>query len=763
MTTPLDALADALCASAAFQQAAEAAPEAVLWCDPIRDFFAILPALRARLPQVLTLGDYDPSSRTGPALWLRAVAARQVATVAWAASEPPIIYVPGHGRDVLRGAEDCPAELGPLVWFAISGAFFGQPKQSRDWTLRGFLAAQGSPVGMSMSEDKATREALGRAASRLFTESIPALVGRQWDAMALDGLLVDDPVADMLAWIDGTLTPEVDPARFDAFSTLSAKQFSIDPRKKSRQDAAARLARREKTWGKVWDRFEEANGGYDGVAKLLGFEEPPQTDLLNLPTAYPKENARRENDLRSALKAIHETPADKAILAIRDLDKVHGWRRKTVWAKRGEARLAQALACLVVVAEAAHLPTHDAGAMAAAYAADGWKADSAALDALDLARNGEDRAAVVTALRTIYLPWLDAGASALQALVAVGKVTFAHPTKAASPPAGAVLLFVDGLRMDLAHRLLIMLRRSGASVSVDYRWSGFPTVTATCKALASPAAGLLNAGSADTMYPTYEGREAVKPVLMKAIEATGWSCGDSLLGEVPVWLEGRSIDRTGEDNGVDMVSLLRDVLTDITETVIRLARQGRRVRIVTDHGFLLMPNGLPHAALTAGLAEPSGRAKRVALLKEGASSGYLRVPWTWDTAIQFATPPGIRAFYNGIEYAHGGISPQECILPVLDVTAEGATKAITLTTSWRGLMVKVKAVGCEGLMADVRVGADTSGPSALIKGPKELDDAGEANLGVDSDYEGQTVCIVIYHLKSGPQDVLAKQVTKTGG
>ena len=176
-----------------------------------------------------------------------------------------------------------------------------------------------------------------------------------------------------------------------------------------------------------------------------------------------------------------------------------------------------------------------------------------------------------------------------------------------------------------------------------------------------------------------------------------------------------------------------------------------------------MPDGLPYAALTAGLVEPSGKANRVALLKEGASSGYPRVPWSWDTSIQFATPPGARAFYSGTEYAHGGISPQECILPVLEVTVEGVAKPVTLTARWRGLMVRVKAEGGEGLMVDVRSGADTSGDSALVsKKAKELDDAGEANLGVDTDYEGQTVCIVVYR-QDAPQDILAKLVTKAGG
>src|SRR5215469_1036182 len=99
--------------------------------------------------------------------------------------------------------------------------------------------------------------------------------------------------------------------------------------------------------------------------------------------------------------------------------------------------------------------------------------------------------AVTRALRAVYLPWLDAGAVALQKLVAGGKVPFAEPKKPPTPPARAVLLFVDGLRMDLAQQLAVMFRAKGASVARGFVWSGFPTVTGTCKPLASPAAGLL--------------------------------------------------------------------------------------------------------------------------------------------------------------------------------------------------------------------------------------------------------------------------------
>jgi len=487
MTTPLDALAEALRECRKYASGAEAPPEAILWCDPGREFAPILPALRARLPNLLSFGVYEPSTRTGPALWLRAAAARQVAGLAWAEDEPALLYLPGHGRDTLRGAEDCPAELAPLVWFAVAGSFFGQPKQTRDWTLRGFLAAQGSPVGLDIADDKATREALCRAASRLSAEPIEALKGRRLDAIALDGLLVPDPVADMLRWMDGTLTPEADPERFNAFASLATKQMGFDPRKRSPQDAAARLAKREKGWAKVWDRFEEANGAYEEVVKLLRLEEPQS--LFEGQDAYPSIIARGEQELRQALLALVNTTPEKAAATLMDLEERHGWRRDTVWAKRGEARLAQALEHLAVVAQPPAVGAPNAHDLAETYLTEGWKTDWAAMRALDIARTGEDREAVTAAVRAVYLPWVDAGAARLQALAAEGGVAFAQPTKPSAASSRSALLFVDGLRMDLAQQLAALLHARGAAVKISWTWSGFPTVTATCKALVSPAAG----------------------------------------------------------------------------------------------------------------------------------------------------------------------------------------------------------------------------------------------------------------------------------
>ena len=86
-----------------------------------------------------------------------------------------------------------------------------------------------------------------------------------------------------------------------------------------------------------------------------------------------------------------------------------------------------------------------------------------------------------------------------------------------------------------------------------YRWSGFPTITATCKQLASPAAGLL-AESADCLVPCFEGKLAQKPVLLKAIEAAGWITSETLLGDKPLWKEIGRFDERGHALGADLAT-----------------------------------------------------------------------------------------------------------------------------------------------------------------------------------------------------------------
>lgn len=731
--TALDALIDALAAASRWNEAVEARPAALLWCDPKSECAPLIPLLRPRLPHLLTFGTYDIETRKGPAIWLRAAVAGVWPTLPLDPSAIPIVWLPGIARDQLRGTEGTPGTIAPLAWLAVTGQFFHH-RNGRDWSLRALC--QG-PLGLDIADDAATRAALARAAPRLLLRPMRDL-NRRWDADALDGLLTPDLDADLLDWIDGALDPATDPERFAAVVSKAKRDFNFDPATQSRDAAAQRLAERSGSWDRVWDRFGKSRG-YAGVVERLMVREPP-ADLFGSQGTYPRANAREEDRLRTALSALAAADADTARAQVLALEETHGLRRESVWAHRGLAPLAQALEHLVVIARAATLPTDSADALAGAYAATGWQADNAAVRAIAAVPRDTDRASVSAALRAIYLPWVEDGACALQALAKAGSVAFAVPAPFA---AGCdTLIFVDGLRYDLAEALRSRLVTEGVEATLGWRWSGWPTVTATCKPLATPVSHRLGTGPADPMFRplTLAGKPADKASVDTLMRAEGWVIGGLPLGGERCFVETGTVDEDGHKLGIRLADTIERAIDDALGVVLSHVRAGRSVRIVTDHGWLMMPGGLETAVLPAGLVEPDGKRTRCALVKEGAEIALPRIPWTWNKEVQVAAASGARSFYKGYEYAHGGISPQECILPVLDVIGgTGHRRARVASADWTGLRLRVEVEDGGELIVDL---CGENGKS-ILPASRQLNADGKGSLVVRDDHEGQRARIVV--------------------
>lgn len=742
MTTPLDALILAVRDAASYNAAAEAPPEAVMWCDENKEFLPLLPALRERVPELLTYGAFDLATRTGPAVWLRALLAGAVSGIDIPEGVAPIIYLPGVGRETLKNAEDCPVLLQPLVWYTVAGTLFGHVN-GRDWTLRGFLTSSRGPLKIVIAEDNATHSTLMHAALRIYSRPVEDLHGKLWDADQLNALLAPDLAADMLDWIDGVFTQVGDPGRFTAFANVAAKQLKFDPRKHSPQDATRRLAGREGRWGEIWERFA-ASTGFETVVTYLRIEEP--RTLLELSEnrgSYPRLNERDEGKLREELPMLADRPLEESKKRIAELNEEHAWRRETVWARRGEAPLARALAYIAKVAVAKPLPSHDGEALAEAYVTAGADVDWAAICALAAAPREIDREAVTAALRAVYLPWVGAGAMSLQELIRIGKVKLATPPDAEQE--AATILFMDGLRMDIARELVRCLEAEGVKVSLTWVWSGFPTVTATCKPLVSPVAPILKGppSTSDVLPHSPDGRPVTKPVLFKLMQAQGWETDNTLLPDAKLWTESGRFDEEGHALGARLAGRLSAGIRDAADRILQLVRSGRNLRIVTDHGWLLMPGGLPHAALHVGLVEPNGKRTRCALVKAKAQTTYLQIPWTWNPEVSVATATGARSFFAGYEYAHGGVSLQECILPVLEVASDGIRRTVTISqVKWEGLRLRVHVENGADFGVDLRLGSEISGPS-LVKGGRVLDERGRTSFLVSDEHDPETACLVV--------------------
>src|SRR5262249_5421173 len=115
----------------------------------------------------------------------------------------------------------------------------------------------------------------------------------------------------------------------------------------------------------------------------------------------------------------------------------------------------------------------------------------------------------------------------------------------------------------------------------------------------------------------------------------------------------------------------------------------QRVKLVTDHGWLLLPGGLPKVDLPPWLTETKWA--RCAVVKGQPDLTVPVAPWYWNAAVRIAFPPGIACFRKGEEYAHGGISPQECVIPVVEVERGfGAAHAAIQSIEWRGMRCRVR-------------------------------------------------------------------------
>ncbi len=175
MPTVLDTLLVSVRSAADYNHDDAVAPAVVLWPDEKREFGRLLPRLRLALPQLLTLGPHDPSTRTGPAIWLRCVLAGKVGEVSPPPDALPIIYLAGVNRSTLRATDECPPELSPLAELQYRGVFWSQ-NNGKDWTVTAFLQAEKGGLNLRIARDNATLEAIHRVFDKLVDEPVADLL-----------------------------------------------------------------------------------------------------------------------------------------------------------------------------------------------------------------------------------------------------------------------------------------------------------------------------------------------------------------------------------------------------------------------------------------------------------------------------------------------------------------------------------------------------------------------------------------------------------
>jgi hypothetical protein len=773
--TVLDAIVQSLGRASDHNRDDYVPPAVVLWPDRERLWVPVISAFRLRLPQLLTLGAYDSSARTGPAVWLRCMIARSLPEAEWPSTAIPIIYLPGVSRQDLRAVAECPPSLMPLAELQFRGAFWSQGNH-RDWTVLAFLQSSEGGLGLDVARDAATLEAIKTSLSKLLETDVQELTGHRLEASDFHALLAPDPIRELLAWVNdskGTKARMSD-AEWEAFCHSCKEQFGLHPAKDGALRAAELMGLRQGNWARVWERFREAPRRYPSLPVWLRKAKPTDDDLFlkDGDETWPQSNETHEAALRKSLKGCDRKSPKVVYETVKQLEALHGRRRAWVWADLDEAPLAVALKALVVLADACTKPVAGGSMadLAASYTQDGWQADAAAIEALQRVEKQEDVEAIRSVVRALYMPWMESMAVAFQKLVKADPSAIRSPaTRSISEvPSGTVVLFADGLRFDLAQQLQRVLTERGFQADQVWRWTALPTVTPTAKPAASPIAELFTGdhACADFKPRMKEGGKDLTSERFKQLLAEH-GC-QVLADQKPMqvdgvgWIEYGSIDSTGHKDGWKLAKRLPEELSGLAETIVGLLDAGwRKVRVVTDHGWLLMPGGLPKIDLPKFLAET--RWGRCAMVKEGAQTDLPSVPWHWDSTVHIAVPPGVGAFKVGLEYAHGGLSLQECLVPELTISSLGSSvpEVSILSLKWVGLRCRVQASpGATGLQADIRESiADKT--TSLIAKPKEIEPDGQASLLISDDRKSGAKATVV--LVDVNENVVAKLETVIGG
>ncbi|MBD5642223.1 MAG: BREX-1 system phosphatase PglZ type B [Desulfovibrio sp.] len=768
----LDILTSSIRASAAYNADFQAAPSCILWPDAERQWRDAMPILQAAMPELFILGDYEPQKRQGPAIWLRCVLGRSLADIDLPENLTPVIYLPGVGRRDLRAVDNCPKPLQPLAPLQYSGVFFSQAN-ARDWTILAWLVSSDGGLGLDAAKDDASRKAMLAALPRLLREDSACLQGKKLDSDFFNSLLTGgDPVREILQWLNGDA--EFRAARseneWQAFVEICKSGFAFDPARDGLLCAAENLARHEGPWLKAWERYRESWRHFPNIEAQIRKCSPPNGTLdwylSEKNSGWPQWNDEQEESLRKKLAALGSVASHECAARLLELEKIHAKRRDSLWAETGQAPLAHALRELAALAEnsRASLAAGSIGDIVKIYAASGWRVDDAALKAMSECTETRDREIIRDILRNIYLPWLEDSSRYLQSLFENHQ--YAGASCESAWREGDCLLFVDGLRMDCAKNLATLLAGRGLRPKEEIYWAPLPSLTATGKPAVSPVCGQISGGdeNADFEPVVTASGKALKGNFEKLLAEAGWEIlknGATGSGNGRAWAEYGELDQEGHHKTARFAVNLHGLIAEIAKYISALLAAGwSRVIVVTDHGWLWLPGGLPKIGLPADLVE--NKWGRCAVPKAGSIINARKYPWHWNKNRYFALADGAKCFRAGQEYAHGGLSLQECLLLriIVGETAKNDNARLA-DVKWLGLRCKLLASGpFTGLRADIRL-EPANADSSLAALPKAFKSDGTVSVIVGNDEDAGREAYIV--LLDAENRIVAQEKTVIGG
>ncbi|MFA0082799.1 BREX-1 system phosphatase PglZ type B [Vibrio breoganii] len=665
--------------SAAFNKSVQVAPAAILWTDIDCQWQSAMPYIKQQLPELVELGEYKPEERIGPAVWVKCVIAGMIDECVLPANTVPIIYLPGVGRKDLRAIEHCPEYLQPLAELQYRGCWWAYNSAGRDWSVGSFLTNSKVGLELDIAKNKRTQQALLKVLPDLLETPASKLVGKKLDAEDFYSIVLDDPIKDILSWLNAPEEKEQrwKGSKWDVFVQSCISEYGFEPKQSNVAAMLGALCEAQGAWQSVWQRFEETASNLPLLVEKL--EEIVPTGLALNAQNYLSENLRDESQVEGIFKNLNNKNREILKQSFVSVWRQQQERKSWIWSKLGLSPWLDILEQIIIVLEHTDIQFTSSSpqGMGELYTSRFWQADAAAVSAMAKAKDIHQQQLVADVLATIYTPWLEQVALNFQEQVRTKGYPGDSEIKetAANYTLGSqVVFFVDGLRFDTAKQLEIKLLELGIKADLSTQWSALPSLTATAKAAVTPLADMLVGSNCnDDFIPTLTSTETAfsSYQLKKILAEKGWQYLEGLeTGETSgfAWVQTGDLDNLGHEQQLKMPLFIDRVLDDVVARIRGLLDAGwQNLKIVTDHGWLWVPNGLPKAELPKVLGK--NRQRRCAILKSNVKHDGLVLPWYWNPEVSIAMAPGISGYVAGDHYNHGGLSLQECLTPVLTLKA----------------------------------------------------------------------------------------------
>ncbi|MCX6877042.1 MAG: BREX-1 system phosphatase PglZ type B [Verrucomicrobia bacterium] len=475
--------------SASYNRHDLARPGVILWTDGERLWEKAVRLIASSCPGFFQLDENGLGEFSGPSTWVRYQLGK------WSGESVPVVYLPGIYRHQFRRAAGFPEVARHLYALQFQGQFCSQ-LNGKDWTPAAILASEDGGLGLRVARDRATQQALGDQLEAVLRTPVAALRGKQLEASDFHDLAISDPVRLVLDWMNAPEKAAKDwpESQYAAFLAYCKKDLGFHPEKDGLITAVEKVTSAAGKWANVWNRFEDLAQSLPGVRKALDLVQPADLFSISSNPRIPATNRRLEEELRKGLVDSGNLPPSKARAALLTLATVHSSRAGSVYARLGEAPLAKASTHLqrMLAGMQTGVAGTDCASIGEAYLAGAWVVDAEARRAWESARKSEDCGAVSAALRATYLPWLEDLAFRLQDCASGYPVRSRQDARDHAPEPGTVILFVDGLRADLAKELMESMAQDGLQIEATAQWSALPSVTATAKPAWNPLAKALH-------------------------------------------------------------------------------------------------------------------------------------------------------------------------------------------------------------------------------------------------------------------------------